>query len=458
MTETLGAETLRDLLALSNPHAVNAIVEDAHPRDIAEAAADLDDDELWSFLTQLNPPLRGLAFSHLPLERQARLIATHSPSEAADVLEAMPSDDRVDVVQELDPEVREHVLSQMEDRLRRDVEKLEAYEEGTAGSVMSTDVATLRADMTVDEAVARLRELAASKETIYYNYVVDNEGRLLGIVSLRDLVTAPAGSILREVMNEKIVSVSVSDPMEQVAQKIREYDLLAMPVIDSTGRLAGIITVDDVLDVAEEEATEDFHKLAATGLGGASLKEAGLWFLYRRRIVWLLALVFVNVLSGAGIAAFEETIQYVVPLVFFLPLLIGSGGNAGSQSAMLMVRALATGDVVLGDWFRMLLKELTVAVALGATMAAGVSVIGAFRAPEVVGVVAVTMMVIVLMGSLIGLSLPFLLTRLNLDPAAASGPLITSLADICGVLIYFSIATYMLRDHIAAARAAAGAG
>jgi magnesium transporter len=203
-----------------------------------------------------------------------------------------------------------------------------------------------------------------------------------------------------------------------------------------------------VLDVQEEEATEDFHKVGSVGPIRTSLREATVTFLYRRRIGWLLVLVFMNVFSGAGIQAFEETIAAMVALVFFLPLLIDSGGNAGSQSATLMVRALATGDVKMADWLRLLGKELGVALLLGLTMALGVTAISYFRAPEVMPIVAITMVLIVIWGSLIGMSLPFLLTKLGRDPATASAPLITSLADISGVLIYFYIATQFLHHNV----------
>jgi magnesium transporter len=451
MPHTLTTEILIQMLRAGDERALNAALEDIHPHDIAQAAADLDDESLWTLLQRIRPPLNAEVFSHLSIDRQVQLAESRAPQDAADLLESMPSDDRVDLVQQLDEESREDILGAMEEPQRRDVQRLSLYRQGTVGSVMSSDVATLQADLSVTAALARLREMAAQKETIYYNYVVDADGRLLGIVSLRALILADPAARLRDLMNEEVVALHVDDPVEDAARLIREYDLLALPVITAEGRLAGIVTVDDVLDVAEDEATEDFHKFGATGLGRISLNEATVGLLYRRRIVWLMVLVFVNIFSGAGIAAFEQTIQSVVALVFFLPLLIDSGGNAGSQAATLMVRALATGEVVLKDWARMLGKEFGVALALGATMAAGVSLISAFRAPEVVVVVAPAMVLIVLAGSLIGMLLPFVLTRLRMDPATASGPLITSLADISGVMIYLGLATWLLRGQISAA-------
>jgi magnesium transporter len=243
-------------------------------------------------------------------------------------------------------------------------------------------------------------------------------------------------------MDHSVASVAATADREDALEVIRRYDAVAVPVVDSDGVLIGIVTVDDMFDVAEAEATEDFHRVGSVGPLRTRLRDASIAFLYSKRVGWLLALVFMNIFSGAGIAAFEETIAAVVSLVYFLPLLIDSGGNAGSQSATLMVRALATGDVKMADWLRLLGRELSVALLLGLTMAVGVAAIAYFRAPEVLIVVPATMVLIVTVGSLIGMSLPFVLTRLGLDPATASAPLITSLADISGVLIYFSIATW----------------
>ena len=444
MPDSLNAEILRELSLVENHHLVNTALEDVHPRDIAEGAADLTDDELWLLLRWIGRPLSADIFAHLPIERQVELTQGREPHEVADLLEAMSSDDRVDLVQQLDPERREDVLDQMEAPQRQDVERLEAHPEGSVGAVMSTDVATLRAGMTASQAIEHLRTMAGQKETIYYNYVVDDHGRLLGIVSLRDLVMTDASATLTDVMNSEVITVSVDAPVSEAANAVREYDLLALPVVDGEGRLAGIVTVDDVLDVAEEEASEDFDRIAAVGPMRMNLGDASLWLLYRKRIPWLLVLVFVNILSGAGIALFEGVIAKVVSLVFFLPVLIGSGGNAGAQAATLTVRALATGEVAMSDWLRLLGKEVLVALSLGVTMALGVSMIAHFRAREIVPVVAMTMLAVVMAGSLIGILMPFIFTRLNLDPATASGPLITSMADICGVLIYFSIATWYL--------------
>ncbi|HMO26207.1 MAG TPA: magnesium transporter, partial [Tepidisphaeraceae bacterium] len=314
MNTTLDSETLRELLLTGNRHATNSILDDAHPRDIADAGADLDDPTLWSLLEQLDPPLNADVFSHLPIERQAVLAERFDPARVADLLESMASDDRADLIQQLAEPARDLILQQMEVPQRRDTERLAEYAEGTAGSVMSSDVTTLLSDQTVMQAMQHLRAMAGKKETIYYNYVIDIDGRLLGIVSLRDLVLANPDVLLADVMNRDVIRVDVADSVDEVGRKIREYDLLALPVVDDRGRLVGIVTVDDVLDAAEAETTEDFNKLGATGLGRASYRDASVLLVYRRRIVWLLVLVFVNIFSGAGIAVFENTIAVVPAL------------------------------------------------------------------------------------------------------------------------------------------------
>jgi magnesium transporter len=318
------------------------------------------------------------------------------------------------------------------------------YPEESVGRLMTPDFIAVRPHWTVQQALRQVRRKGQVSETINRIYVVDDDWRLVDDIELRRLILAEPEDTIEEVMDHSFASVSAFADREEAVEVIRRYDITALPVLDSDGVLVGIVTVDDLIDVAEEEATEDFHRVASVGPLRTSLRDAPMRFLYQRRIGWLLVLVFMNIFSGAGIAAFEETIEAVVALVFFLPLLIDSGGNAGSQSATLMIRALATGDVRMGDWAKLLGREVAVAVSLGLTMAIGVAAISYFRAPEVMVVVAATMTVIVVWGSLIGMSLPFLLTRLGRDPATASAPLITSLADISGVLIYFSIATWYL--------------
>lgn len=396
-------------------------------------------------LGELELRKRAQVFGYLPLARQAELVETMPMPALSVLLGAMPADERADLVNHLDAGPRERLLPALAQAEREDVLKLCGYPEGTAGALMTSDYSWLPMHLTAAQAIDRLREQAGEAETIYQNYVLDAERRLLGTLSLRQLILAPSVQVLEAFMVTPALHAQVDTPAEAVAQLIRDYDLLALPVLDGDGRLVGIITCDDAMDVMAEQATEDFHKGASITQHIGNIKNATVGLLYRKRVFWLVLLVFGNLFSGAGIAAFEDVIASNVVLVFFLPLLVDSGGNAGAQSATLMVRALATGEVMLRDWARLLGRECLVALALGCTMAVAVSSLGVLRGGwDMALIVASSMLVIVLLGSVIGMSLPFAFNRLRLDPATASGPLITSIADAAGVLIYFGIASLVL--------------
>jgi len=324
------------------------------------------------------------------------------------------------------------------------------FEIETSGSLMRTEYVSVTKNLTIEEAIVILRKNVKIKNNIHYMYVVDEYDTLVGVLTIRELLAADSDEKIKNVMVEKVIGIPVQEDQEDVARIFRDTDLVSMPVINDAGQIIGVIHVEDILDVMQLEATEDFHKMASVGTdspeyAAIGLMDASVSLLYRKRIVWLVVLVFMNVFSGAGIAYFEDIIETNVALVFFLPLLIDSGGNAGSQSATLVIRAMTIGDVKIKDWFKMFTKELSVAALMGVTMAAAVSVMGVVRGGfDVAVVVALTMIVIVIVGSLIGMSLPFVFDKLKLDPATASGPLITSIADIVGVLIYFGLASWYL--------------
>ena len=324
------------------------------------------------------------------------------------------------------------------------------FEIETSGSLMRTEYVSVTKNLTIEEAIVILRKNVKIKNNIHYMYVVDEYDTLVGVLTIRELLAADSDEKIKNVMVEKVIGIPVQEDQEDVARIFRDTDLVSMPVINDAGQIIGVIHVEDILDVMQLEATEDFHKMASVGTdspeyAAIGLMDASVSLLYRKRIVWLVVLVFMNVFSGAGIAYFEDIIETNVALVFFLPLLIDSGGNDGSQSATLVIRAMTIGDVKIKDWFKMFTKELSVAALMGVTMAAAVSVMGVVRGGfDVAVVVALTMIVIVIVGSLIGMSLPFVFDKLKLDPATASGPLITSIADIVGVLIYFGLASWYL--------------
>jgi magnesium transporter len=383
-------------------------------------------------------------FSYLDIEQQDDLLRDLTDEETRRLLADLPPDDRTHLLEEMPGQATQRLLNLLGPEDLKEARWLLGYPEGSVGRLMTPDYVAVHPEWTVQDALQHIRVHGRDSETVNRIYVIDQRWHLLDDIELRRFILAPLNATVADIMDNTYASVSAFADREDAVAMIRRYDQTAVPVVDSDGVLVGIVTVDDVLDVQEQEATEDFHRVGSVGPIRTSLKDATIGFLYRRRIGWLMTLVVMNILSGAGIAIFEETIAAAVALVFFLPVLIGSGGNAGSQSSTLMIRAIAIGDVRMADWFRLLGKELAVAIALGGTMALGVSAIAAFRAPEVMVVVALTMITIVLVGSLIGMSLPFVFTRIGWDPATASAPLITSLADISGVLIYFSIATWYL--------------
>ena len=416
-----------------------------HPADLALRCRELDTEECLKLLESLALAEQARLLGYLEPRDQARLLEQLDGRRLAELVSHMEADERADLYNRLSPERQVKLLPALSQAEREDIRRMASYREETAGAAMTSDYAVLPPEATAGEALDILRKVAFDKETIYRSYVLDGERKLLGVVDLEDLILTDPGTPVQEIMNPHPKFVSVDDDQEKVVQLIAHYDVFVVPVLDHEERMGGIVTYDDAFDILEKEATEDFHKVATIGDIEGSLRTAAMSMLYRRRVVWLVLLVFANIFSGAGIAYFEDTIAANVALVFFLPLLVDSGGNAGSQSATLMVRALATGDVRMADWGRMLGRELGVATLLGLTMAVAVSSLGVLRGgPEIGLVVAITMFVVVILGSMVGMSMPFLLSRLKFDPATASAPLITSIADALGVIIYFSIATALL--------------
>ncbi|PFI75774.1 magnesium transporter [Bacillus cereus] len=310
--------------------------------------------------------------------------------------------------------------------------------------LMKTNFITVEDHYTVDEAITYFRKAVKNKNNIHYIYVV-NQSTLVGVISIKELFISDGNQQVKNIMKTELIFVNLDLDQEEVAKIFKDEDLVSIPVINQEKKMVGIIHVDDILDVIQEEATEDFHKMAPVSQLGTTFRDASVWLLYRKRIVWLILLVFMNVFSGAGIAAFEDTIAASITLVFFLPLLNDSAGNAGAQASTLMIRSMATGEVKLNDWLKMFSKEFFVSLLLGITMAISVSVIGIFRGGiEIAIVVGITMVLVVMIGSLVGMSLPFIFKKFKMDPAAASAPLVTSVADIIGVVTYFSLANWVL--------------
>ena len=435
---------------------LNDALENNHLQRALDAVHTFKAADLADILTQLplsssqillvNLPARAYVFSYLKPQQQVKFAQILPWATLAEIIGEMPSDTRADIFKQLDLEQQNVLLPALAQAKREDIRQLAAYVEGTAGAIMSSEYATLKPNMTVLDAIKMLRLEAPATETIYIAYVLDEMRKLLGVISLKQLILGQEQDQVDQLMTTDLISADVDTDQDDVAKTIARYDLLALPIVDAQGVMVGIVTYDDAMDVASEEATEDFLRVGAVNASSKlSLKNASIFVLYQKRVFWLVILVFGSLLSGIGIAHFEDIIAANIVLVFFLPLLVGSGGNAGSQSATLMVRALATGDVQFKDWFYLLGRESLVALCLGVTMAIAVSVLGYFRGDAMVALVlALSMLGIVLLGCLIGMSLPFILNRFKLDPASASAPLVTSICDATGVIVYLFIASQLL--------------
>lgn len=366
----------------------------------------------------------------------------HNKQKLSDLLNDIEPDDRTAFFEELPGEVTQQLIQWLLPEERRVTLQLLGYPEDSIGRLMTPEYVAIKPHFTVEHTFEHIRKYGRDSETLNVIYIVDNEWKLIDDIRIKELILASPKQKIEELMDHRFVALNAMDDQEVAIKTFSDYDRVALPVVNAEGILMGIVSFDDIMDVVEEESTEDFHKFGSFQAAIANPLTERVFSLYKNRIVWLIALVFMNIFSGAAISSFENLIQSMVSLIFFLPLLIDSGGNAGSQSATLMIRSLAIGDVKVSDWYKLIGKEIVVSLLLGVTMALAVAAVASFRAPEIVLVVAITMVLVVLNGSLIGLLLPFIFTKLKLDPATASAPLITSIADISGVIIYFTIASW----------------
>lgn len=437
-------DNIRDLLEQNQLEQASEVMAQLNVADQATVLQKYDPVIQVQLLRRIVQPAAVLEF--MPLAVQKKLVTELELHELVNVLDAMHSDDFIDLFKILPNTLQQQILPKLSSVSVNELALLSSYIDGTAGSIMSSNYVTMSPDLSMNEAINVLRCLATNQETLYLIYIVDDQHSLIGVISLRQIIQADPHAKIRDVMTREIISAKAYDDRENVARLLAYYDFIALPIIDDDGRLLGIITYDDAMDIVEEESTEDFLKAGAIApFEKQSLKSAPIFSLYKNRVFWLVILVFGSLLSSFGIARYEDIIEKNIVLVFFLPLLVGSGGNAGSQSATLMVRALATGDVHLRDWFKLIGRESLVALCLGLTMAVAVSILGYIRGDQMVALVlAISMTGIVLLGCLIGMSLPFILNRFKLDPASASAPLVTSICDATGVVVYLFVASQLL--------------
>jgi len=441
------------MLQENDEKGMKAFCEDLHPATVAEALeGEFEVDEVWRFLGTTGIKTQAAIFEYFPIDWQVRMVEGTGRQHMAKLIEQMSHDDRVDLLRRLMPRVREGLLRLVDEADRRDIATLVSYAENTAGALMTTDYAWTPADITVAEAIERLRLQAPDRETIYYVFVLDEHRKLLGVYSLRDLILAPRHRLIRDLMETDTITVKASDHREHVAQMIARYDLLAIPVVDDEERLVGIVTHDDVIDVVVQEATEDIERFGGVSGIVDNYLEASFLSVWRKRSVWLACLFVAELFTFTALASFEHAIEQVVVLSLFVPLCISTGGNSGSQAATLITRAMALGHVHLRDWLRVLRHELFMGLALGLTLGA----IGFIRAaaievlsPELLRtldwwrlacIIGLAVAAICLWGTLVGSMLPLFFRKFGFDPAFASSPFVATFVDVTGIVIYFSIA------------------
>jgi magnesium transporter len=441
------AETTVDfteLIRLKNWSSLRHELEDLDPIILADIIEEMDEQDDIILFRLLPREQAKNTFQYLSHDKQEQIIEglAKNVNRVASLLNDLDPDDRTAFFEELPGNITQRLIQLLSPEERSIAIRLLGYPEHSIGRLMTPEFVAVKSEYTVAQALDHIRHYGRDSETLNLIYVIDEKWKLIDDIRIREIILAQPDQLIKDLMDEHFVALNALDDQEVAIRVFQDQDRIALPVTDSDGVLIGIVTIDDVMDVVEEETTEDFHKFGSFQAAIVNPLKASIFFLYQKRIVWLIALVFMNVFSGAALASFEKVIQSAVSLIFFLPLLIGSGGNAGAQSATLMIRSLAVGDVEMKDWFRLIGREVMVSFLLGITMAAGVSLIASVRAPQYILIVASTMVLAVMTGSLIGLLLPFIFTRLKIDPATASAPLITSIADISGVIIYFSIASW----------------
>jgi magnesium transporter len=435
---------LRVALEHNDLGSASAIIESLHPADQADVFSELDDDVQVGLLPRLNPADSADILEKLHDQDVADLVEALSTDAVIRIVDQMEPDEAADLLGDLHPERAQLVLAGLEDS--EEVSPLLLHPDDSAGGLMTSDFLALRRRMTAGEAIQVVRDWQPESEAVYYLFVADGVGRLCGVVGLRDLIVADPSTPLSEIMDPEVISVPVGTDKEHCAQVMTRYDLLALPVVDARGILLGVVTIDDVVDVLVDEATEDIQRL-----GGAQPLErpylaTGVLRIFRSRIGWLLLLFVTESLTGSVLRHFQAELEAVVALAFFVPLLVGTGGNAGSQTTSTLVRALAMGEIELNDVLRTLWHELRTGLLLGLAM----GIIAYARAltwgsgQALALTVSVSIMAIVVWASALGSLLPLLAARLKIDPAVVSGPVMSTLVDATGLFIYFTVAAAIL--------------
>lgn len=434
------------LLAQREFKAVRSILDVMNEVDIASLLSTLSDKELALAFRLIPKDKAAEVFSNMDTSMQTYLVTMFTEKELKELLDDLYMDDTVDMLEELPANLVKRILATVSASDRSMINQLLNYPEDSAGSIMTTEYVDLREEMTVGQAMAHIKKTGIHKETIYTCYITERR-KLVGIVSAKDLMTTDDDVPIKDLMETEIISVYTHADQEQVAQLFTKYDLLALPVIDQDGRMVGIVTFDDAMDVMVDEATEDITKMAAINPSEKTYFETSVFQHAKNRIPWLLILMFTSIITGTIITRYENAFAAIPLLVSFIPMLMDTGGNCGSQSATLIIRGIALDEIRFTDLFKVMFKEFRISLIVGAFLAVanGIRIFIQYHNPGLAVVIACSLMGTVIMAKLVGCILPLLAKKVNLDPAIMASPLITTLVDTFSILIYFNIATVLFR-------------
>lgn len=434
------------LLAQREFKAVRSILDVMNEVDIASLLSTLSDKELALAFRLIPKDKAAEVFSNMDTSMQTYLVTMFTEKELKELLDDLYMDDTVDMLEELPANLVKRILATVSASDRSMINQLLNYPEDSAGSIMTTEYVDLREEMTVGQAMAHIKKTGIHKETIYTCYITERR-KLVGIVSAKDLMTTDDNVPIKDLMETEIISVYTHSDQEQVAQLFTKYNLLALPVIDQDGRMVGIVTFDDAMDVMVDEATEDITKMAAINPSEKTYFETSVLQHAKNRIPWLLILMFTSIITGTIITRYENAFAAIPLLVSFIPMLMDTGGNCGSQSATLIIRGIALDEIRFTDLFKVMFKEFRISLIVGAFLAVanGVRIFIQYHNPGLAVVIACSLMGTVIMAKLVGCTLPLLAKKVNLDPAIMASPLITTLVDTFSILIYFNIATVLFR-------------
>ena len=440
-------KVLQELLSSRQYTKLRQTISEMNTADIADAMSEMEDEESLKMFRILPKDMAADVFADLEMDVQQYIIQSMSDREASNIIENLMADDATDLLEEMPASVVKRILANASPETRADINHLLRYPEDSAGSIMTVEYVDLHEDMTVTDAIERIRKKGVDSETINICYVVTKQKVLVGTVALRYLLIMKPDEIIGDIMNTNVISINTMTDQEEAARMFQKYGFTAMPVVDNESRMVGIITIDDVVDILEEEATEDIEKMAAIVPSDKPYPKVGIFETYKNRMPWLLLLMISATFTGAIITSFESALASYVVLTAYIPMLMDTGGNAGSQASVSIIRGLSLKEIEFEDIFKIIWKEIRVAALCGITLsvASFAKLIFLDKLPiPVAAVVCITLLAVVLIAKLVGCCLPLLASKIGFDPAVMASPMITTIVDALSLLVYFNIATRAL--------------